>query len=192
MSSYLPVVVADRTIDELAGVVRAEIEQAQTGWRNALRHAMNAGDALSEVQPKVAGNWKKWLRTNCFVSVRTAQLYQQLARHREKIESAIQSEGPLSLRSARRLISNSSTKSSKKSESLVDHWKREPAAARSTFLDAIGVDAILAVMSADFGRQLRDRAPASKGKPQKKFKTLNLTASESTVSGTTPGNGRHC
>jgi hypothetical protein len=173
----LPTVIADRTIDELAGVVRDELEQAQTGWRNAVRHAMNAGDALIEVQPKVAGNWEKWLRANCFVSVRTAQLYQQLARRREKIESAIQSQGPLSLRGARRLISNSSKKTSKKSESLVDHWNRDTAAARSTFLGVIGVDEILAAMSASFGRQLRARVPASKGKADKPFnKTLNLSA----------------
>ena len=89
----LPTVITDRGIDELAHIVRDEIEQAQISWRNALRHARAAGDALNAVQPKVAArglNWKKWLRENCLVSDRTAQLYQQLARHRDDIESELQ------------------------------------------------------------------------------------------------------
>ena len=75
-------------LDELATVARDEIEQARAGWRNALRHAMAAGDALIAIQPRVAElgiPWKKWLKENLFVSDRTAQLYQQLARGREAI-----------------------------------------------------------------------------------------------------------
>jgi hypothetical protein len=53
-------------------------------------------------------NWKKWLRDNCFLSVSTAQLYQQLARHRDEIEAEVERTGvELGVRAARRLISKS-------------------------------------------------------------------------------------
>ena len=96
-------------LERLAAVVRDEIQQARKAWSNALGHAMNAGDALIAVQPKVTERgikWKKWLRENCFVAPSTAQLYMQLARHRPQIEAELQAKGELSLRGARQLISD--------------------------------------------------------------------------------------
>src|SRR6516164_3521015 len=90
-------------LDELAHVVRDEMQDARVAWSNALGHALNAGDALIAAQPKVAElgiTWKKWLKDNCCVAVSTAQLYMQLARHRDDIEAVIQSKGELSLRGA--------------------------------------------------------------------------------------------
>jgi hypothetical protein len=191
-------------LDELARVVRDEIEQAQISWRNGLRHALAAGDALIVIQPKVAErglNWKKWLREHCFVSDRTAQLYQQLARHRNEIEAQFQQGEELSLRAARKLISGPSTTEDEgedddqvdgqekegetenppEPESLIEHWRRCPEQLTS-LLDEIGVAGVLKAMSAEFGRQLRDRLPAPKGKKSgkrdKPFKhTLTLSAS---------------
>jgi len=91
----------DLDVDELAVIVRDEIQQARKAWANALAHAMNAGDALIAVQPKVAERgitWTKWLKENCFVAVSTAKLYMQLARHRDQIEVELRSRGELSLR----------------------------------------------------------------------------------------------
>jgi hypothetical protein len=186
--------------DELAVIIRDEIQQARTAWRNALRHAMNAGDALNVVQPKVAErgiNWKRWLRENCVVSDRTAQLYQQLARHRPEIEVELQSRGELSLRGARQLISTArnednehvgddvgagaeehegETENPPEPESLIEHWRRSPAEL-TTLLDAVGVTGILEAMSDEFGCQLRARLPVPKRKSDKPFKhTLNLKA----------------
>src|SRR5262249_23680492 len=97
----------DLTIDELALRVRAEIQQTEISWLTALAHAMNAGDGLDALQPKVAAlgvPWKRWLRENCYVAESTARLYQQLARNRDQIEAEIQRGTNLSLRAARRLI----------------------------------------------------------------------------------------
>ena len=185
--------------DELAVIVRDEIEQVRMAWRNALRHAMAAGDALNMLQPKIAElgvNWKKWLRENCFVSDRTAQLYQQLARHRDEIEAQPQGGTELSLRAARKLISGpsttededkdddpvggqeneSETENPPEPESLIEHWRRSPGEL-SGLLDAVGVAGILEAMSEEFGHQLRERLPAPKRKSNKPFKhTLNLKA----------------
>jgi hypothetical protein len=200
--------------DELAVIVRDEIQQTRKAWANALAHAMNAGDALIAVQPKVAERgiaWTKWLKENCFVAVSTAKLYMQLARHRDDIEVEIQSKGELSLRGARQLISKSSntkndegedddqddgqenegeTENPPKPESLIEHWHRCPEQLTS-LLDEIGVPGVLKAMSAEFGRQLRARLPAPKGKKSgkrnKPFKhTLNLAANS-----TRNGRGTH-
>jgi hypothetical protein len=200
--------------DELAVIVRDEIQQARRAWSNALGHAMNAGDALDAVQPKVAERgmtWKKWLKENCFIGVSTAQLYQQLARHRDQIEAELQARGELSLRGARQLISSvrddaddddgddesdaggeedkgeaENPSESVKPESLIEHWRRCPEQLAG-LLDEIGVPGVLEAMSEEFGRQLRDRLPAPKRKSNKPFKhTLNIKANS-----TRNGRGTH-
>jgi hypothetical protein len=192
----------DLAVDELAVIVRDEIQQARKAWANALAHAMNAGDALIAVQPKVAERgiaWTKWLKENCFVAVSTAKLYMQLARHRDDIEAVIQSKGELSLRGARQLITKArhdkgdegedddqaggqenegetENPDSVKPESLIEHRRRCPEQLPD-LLDEIGVSGLLGAMSAEFGRQLRARMPAPKRKSDKPFKhTLNLRA----------------
>jgi hypothetical protein len=147
------------------------------------------------LQPKIAErklNWKEWLRENCFVSDRTAQLYQQLARHRDDIEAELQHNVELSLRAARRLISKpqddegdngeedegeaENPSESVKPESLIEHWRRCPEQLPD-LLDEIGVPGALRAMSAEFGRQLRARLPAPKRKSGKPYKhTMNLKA----------------
>jgi hypothetical protein len=105
-NSFLPEINSDEPIlDRLARRIREEQQAVQAAGATVLRHALEAGDALIEAQSRVTTNWKKWLRDNCFLCVRTAQLYQQLARHREDIEAAIAQAGDLSLRAACRLIS---------------------------------------------------------------------------------------
>jgi hypothetical protein len=75
-----------------------------------LHQDLAVGDALIEAQARVSSNWKQWLRENCFLSVRTALLYQRLARHRAEIEAEIERAGELSLRAAVRLIAEPSTR----------------------------------------------------------------------------------
>ena len=198
-----PVVKAEVDLepDELAVIIRDEIQQMRKAWSNALDHAMNAGDALTAVQPKVAERgiaWKKWLKENCFIGVSTAQLYQQLARHRDQIETELQVRGELSLRGARQLISSArddadddegddesdagggededETENPPEPESLIAHWRRSPTEL-TALLDAIGVAGMLKAMSETFGRELRERLPAPKRESDKPFKkSLNLTA----------------
>jgi hypothetical protein len=192
--------VADAGLDELAHIVRDEIHKARIAWSNALGHAMKAGDALIAVQLKVAERgitWKKWIKKNCFIGVSTAQLYMQLARHRDQIEAELQSRGELNLRGARQLISaahddadddegesgdgdgeneDKATANPPDPESLIEHWHRSPTEL-TALLDAIGVEGMLKAMSGEFGRQLREKLP-TKRKPfyKPKKKTLNLTA----------------
>jgi hypothetical protein len=83
----VPVKILD--VEELAATIRREFEEVRRAGCNALHHAMKAGDALNDAQERITGNWKRWLRENCFVSVRTAFLYQRLARHRDQIEAAM-------------------------------------------------------------------------------------------------------
>jgi hypothetical protein len=120
---------------------------------------MNAGDALAAAQKKVSGNWKSWLRENCFLSVDTALVYQRLARRREQIETELERAGGLSLRAALRLTAKPKSeagqnKKSKNRPTLLDHWKRAPGNERTAFLDAIGTDGIRRAASLDLYRKL--------------------------------------
>jgi hypothetical protein len=102
-----PVRCGVRELDQLARRIRESRKAAQKAGVTALHHILDAGDALNAAQAQVSTGWKRWLRDNCSLSVRTALLYQQLANHREEIEAEISQAGELSLRSARRLISKS-------------------------------------------------------------------------------------
>ena len=111
----------DKSLAELAQMIRESMDHARTAWSNALGHGLDAGDALNAAQEQVANkqvtNWKKWLRDNCFLSVSTAQLYQQLARHRDEIEAEVERTGvELGVRAARRLISKSKPRNPKKTK----------------------------------------------------------------------------
>jgi len=77
-------------LEDLARQVRAGLELARRERCNALHHDLDVGDALLEAQARVSTGWKRWLRENCFLSVRTALLYQRLARHRDEIEAEIE------------------------------------------------------------------------------------------------------
>src|SRR5262249_43418713 len=144
---------------------------------------MAAGDALIAAQEKVNGNWKLWLRDNCFLSVRTALVYARLARHRSAIEAELGRVGDLSLRAALRLIAKPKGNAEKYSKStnkptLLDHWKNTPGSERSAFLDAIGIDGIRKVASFDFLRKLQQHARVEKtnSKPDASITTLMCKA----------------
>jgi hypothetical protein len=182
-STSLTVLKPDPDADELAAVIRDELSKVQRCWSNALDHAMNVGDALIAAQPKVAASWKKWLRQKCFVAVSTAELYMQLARHRDQIEAELQRNAELSLRAARRLIAKPALRKRVKTPAdsiatkLVAAWKAASNDQRRDFLDGIGIDEILVAMSAGFGRELRDRVSGSSSQ-NKKRKTLTLASHE--------------
>jgi hypothetical protein len=73
-----------------------------------LRIALDVGDAFNQAKKQVPDKkWGKWLRYNCFLSIRMAQLYMQLADHRDEIEAEIARFDTLSIRQARKLIARS-------------------------------------------------------------------------------------
>jgi hypothetical protein len=168
-------------LDVLAVTIRRELDEVRRAGCSALRHAMKAGDALNTAQGAVTGNWKRWLRNNCFLSTRTALVYQRLARHRDQIEAAMSGlTAELSLRGALRLIGTPRVKvapaATEVADTLANHWNRESPQEREAFLDAIGVGGVLNHMSPAFGRALRECVPMKRRAPNQKFKTITLEA----------------
>src|SRR5262245_40491604 len=92
-------------LEDLARRIRAGRQAIDQSIRNALRVALDVGDDLIQARSRVSvGHWGGWLKANCFLSARSAELYAQLARHRSEIEDALQRIPDLSLRAAARLI----------------------------------------------------------------------------------------
>jgi hypothetical protein len=112
---------------------------------------------LIAAQARVTTGWKRWLRENCFLSQRTALLYQQLARHRAEIEAEITRLGELSLRAARRLIAEPVKKEPKPKPDLMVAWNKATVEERTRHLDAVTVMGLLRVISLAFRRELDGR-----------------------------------
>jgi hypothetical protein len=96
MPEYIGIDNTDVNLAELAATINAELRSESKSGAALLHHAMNAGDALNLAQAnqhKTNLTWKRWLRENCLISVRTAFVRQQLARHRQEIEAEVQRAG---------------------------------------------------------------------------------------------------
>ena len=149
------------TIDELATTIRNAHKAAQLAWSNALDHVLDAGDALIKAQTRVSSNWKRWVKDNCFLSVSTAMLYMQLARHRAEIEAEISRVGELSLRAAVRLVSKPDDKAPPKPKKLKPEllvaWRRASNAERTEALNEIPLIDFLAAMPAAWLVELKAR-----------------------------------
>jgi hypothetical protein len=128
---------------------------------------MAAGDALNLAQAnqhKTNLTWKRWLRENCLISVRTAFVRQQLARHRGEIEAEVQRVGDyFSIRAALRTITKNSKKSSTKSKppadvaSFLSIWKKADHQTQVAILDAIGFNGLLGALSQQLRREIERR-----------------------------------
>jgi hypothetical protein len=165
--------VAQDALAQLAATIRAELHAALEAGCSVLHHVMNAGDALNTAQAKVESSWKPWLKENCLLSVRTALVYQRLARHRNEIEARMAEGVHLSIRGALSLIREGNSGDddgaadgagdgegqapSPPAETLAAHWKRESKPAQTAALDEIGADGILKAASPEFCARLRDR-----------------------------------
>jgi hypothetical protein len=58
--------------------------------RDSVRHAIAAGELLIEAKEQLAhGRWLPWLRDQCTISERTAQLYMRVVKNRAEIEAQI-------------------------------------------------------------------------------------------------------
>jgi hypothetical protein len=163
-------------LNALAAKVRSSLRAAQVAACNALHAALDAGDALVAAQERVpAGEWTQWLRRNCFLSKRTALLYMQLARHRDKIAARIEEIPDLSLRAARLLIMKRTVRKAEESGEeagapvAIDHkaqlqaaWRAAPKDVRAVFLTEIltelGLRPVLETMSGEQQSALERRA----------------------------------
>ena len=91
---------------DLAVRINAEHQAACGAIKSGAEHAMAAGDLLLEAKAKLRlhGAWLPWLKQNCEMSERTAQLYMRMARNRAAIEANTQHVADLSLRGAMAVI----------------------------------------------------------------------------------------
>jgi hypothetical protein len=167
-------IVANNDLDTLAQRIRAAHEAFQNSMRNALRMVLDAGNDLLAAKAQVpAGTWQRWLRDHCFLSIRTAELYIQLAQHREEIERELERVADLSLSAARRLIMKPANKSDAESNAadglpskpdapqLLPSWQAASDTQRSDFLLKIGLTALLAAMPPDMRNELEQRGLGS-------------------------------
>lgn len=85
-----PPAAGSNSLPELAARIRAEHEATGDALKSSVEHGIAAGELLIEAKAKVQhGQWLPWLRDNCEMSERTAQLYMRLAKNREPIEDQI-------------------------------------------------------------------------------------------------------
>jgi hypothetical protein len=159
---------SNQELDELAARIRAALEAARQARSNALDRALEAGDALNAAQERVSSGWKRWLRTNCFLSPSTALLYQQLARHRPEIEAKIEQIGELSLRAARRLVAKPTERKPKPRSDFMVAWNKASTEEKIRHFDTIGVRGLFPVISLAFRRDLESRLRKEKteGEPE--------------------------
>lgn len=82
-----PTVTAE--LDLLAGRIKSAHKSITEHARNIIDRAIEAGDALNQAKVKLDhGQWLAWLKTNCELSERNAQIYMQLANAKPKLKSA--------------------------------------------------------------------------------------------------------
>ena len=77
------------SLPELAARIRAEHKATSAALKSSVAHGIAAGELLTEAKAKVPhGQWLPWLKENCAMSERTAQLYMRLAREKAAFKSA--------------------------------------------------------------------------------------------------------
>jgi Protein of unknown function (DUF3102) len=114
-----PDVNPDNTLEEHAAAIRNGLREIEIQMRNALRISFKVGGHLIYAKQQVAhGQWKKWLKKNCFLSHRTAQLYMQIAECRDVIEDELVVTPELSVRAAAKLIAKPSESKAKDSDAV--------------------------------------------------------------------------
>jgi hypothetical protein len=181
----------DKTLDELATLVREKLEACQKAARLTLASALDAGDALIEALSRISSDRQKWLRQNCFLSLSTAKLYVQLAQHREEIEAEIDRAGELSIRAARRLIASESSRPPKvPAPNLIAAMRKATDAERTAMLAAFGLEPFLRVMPADWRPKLEARVVhlrANEGHPDLKVTQVLRSALSFIKIANTPG-----
>jgi len=98
-------------LGELATRIKSLHAQVVEAGRNVIRKAIEAGNALIDAKRQVGhGNWLKWLKENCELSDRTAEVYMTCARNRQRVEAIIATAANMTLAQALREIKPQSGK----------------------------------------------------------------------------------
>jgi hypothetical protein len=97
--------VGERSLTDLAKQINTEHLKIVRALKIGLQHAITAGSLLIAAKAKLKhGQWLPWLRDNCLISERSAELYMRLARHAPEIESKVASLADLTVQEAIALI----------------------------------------------------------------------------------------
>ena len=96
----------EKSLGGLAERINAEHRACETAVNSALRHAMNAGEMLSEAKASLPhGYFGPWLRANFAGSDRTARAYMRVHSRRDELDAKRQRSANLSLDGALRALS---------------------------------------------------------------------------------------
>jgi len=92
-------------LGELATRIKSLHAAVIESGKNTVRKAIDAGVALIEAKKQVDhGQWLKWLKQNCELSDRTAEVYMTCARSRTRLEAIIAGAANMTLAAALREI----------------------------------------------------------------------------------------
>jgi len=82
-------IAGSNSLADLAARINAEHEAATSFMQQSLDRAIRAGELLIEAKKQLNkhGGWLAWLRGNCQVPERTAQLYMHIARNADEIRN---------------------------------------------------------------------------------------------------------
>lgn len=149
----------------LTEAVRAAHLAVCSAAQSIVREAITAGAALLKLKKLVNhGEFGHYLRRHCELGERTAQIYMQLAQHREVFEANPQRAADLSLRGALRLIGKSSSKSAERTKSAKTPpalsslaWSNATPEQRRHFLDGIGLVSLLAAIPPTWTAEIERR-----------------------------------
>lgn len=96
----------DEELEALAKEIRQEGAAVIESSRTSIGHACHCGELLARAKNKVKhGEWGQWVKSNCSLSVRTAQLYMRLAANSEELLTRTQAIAHLTLEEADKLLS---------------------------------------------------------------------------------------
>ena len=167
---------AQQELETLADVIRTADQGVAHAAANLIEHALAAGDALLQAKAKVGyGNWLQYLKNKCDLSEDRAERYMRLAQGREVLEADSARVRNLSLAQALKLIDGNKRKSQpresggrkvpktvKAAERLNSlAWSDASPADRTKFLEAVGVDALLAAVPSGWDLRARMLREAS-------------------------------
>jgi mannose/cellobiose epimerase-like protein (N-acyl-D-glucosamine 2-epimerase family) len=85
-------------LTELAAKIKTLHAEVVEAGRTAVQKAMEAGVALLEAKKQVGhGAWLRWLKDNCELSERTAEIYMTVARNKPAVDAIIAAAANMTL-----------------------------------------------------------------------------------------------
>jgi hypothetical protein len=173
----------------LIEIIKTAHQGVGAAARHALQQAFTAGAALLKLKQQVNhGEWGNYLDRHCELNTRTADVYMQLAKHRQLIEANTQHAANLSLRGALKLIPKSPKDpkgadkadqggASAKSPLSSLAWSEANVDQRRHFVDAVGLISWLAAIPPSWRHELERRIDGRRARAAKS-KDINATISK--------------